>query len=209
MRKKSLREASTFMEHSEHAATCDSAPTPFALSSPLDLKTPPPRRKPTWRLPRIASEPAGEGFRHVLRGKDLASFLRALPWWDGLGRGLETILLARGESGLLSWQLPGLIGLCAWDAGLKLSLSRAEAARHAWLLERLGASTRVNGRLELTFTQDSARAFQLLGVFLDELERFRRREQDRQAQGGSLAYPAGPVFPLERETLADAYLSMR
>ena len=60
----------------------------------------------------------GEGFKHVLNKSDIYRFLELLPDWKNLAIGLNAVVIAPGERGTDGYHVPGVVHVCAWEAGL-------------------------------------------------------------------------------------------
>jgi hypothetical protein len=114
----------------------------------------------------------GRGHRHVLSRDDVESFIRLIPEWGELSRGLNAILLAPGEENTSGYYVPGVLHLCAWDEDLWLDLEPGFFEEHRDIFERLGVPSRLNPEEEAVtcfFEERTARAYQLLHIFLHEL----------------------------------------
>lgn len=126
------------------------------------------------RCPR--SEPVidrrrpGDGYRHLLTCGDVREFISLLPGWDELAVGLHAVVLAPGRYDVFGWHVPGVVAVCAWDHDLWTSHMPSFVTDNAAILERLGVQAKRNrGEVVCKWTAKSARAFQLLDVFLHEL----------------------------------------
>ncbi|HLK59894.1 MAG TPA: hypothetical protein VKU00_25255 [Chthonomonadaceae bacterium] len=75
-------------------------------------------RAPQPRMVVIDRKRPGQGYRHVLNKRDIYQFLELLPDWDNLAIGLNAIVLAPGEWDTGGYHVPGVVHICAWDAGL-------------------------------------------------------------------------------------------
>jgi hypothetical protein len=64
-----------------------------------------------------------------------------------------------------------VVGICAWDRELEQTYSLAHVEEHAALLDRLQVERDLEGRgwVRCKFTRSTARAYQLLHIFLHEL----------------------------------------
>lgn len=134
----------------------------------------------------------GQGYRHVLMQRDVEKFIRLLPDWAELSRGLNAIVLAPGERNTDGWHTPGVVGVCAWEAGLWIDYAVGHYEDHKAIFERLSvASHEIANGLMCEFTEDQARAYQLLHILLHELghhhDRMTTRSQVRAARGESYA----------------------
>lgn len=172
-------------------------------------------RTPTYwntyqKEPQFDREDPGRGYRHLLRSADVMRFIELLPAWDELAVGLDAVVLAEGEPDVDGWHSFGVIGLCAWERGLWRYHSPDYYHDHAMLWERLGVPARKagGGLYELRFTEGTARAYQLLHVFLHELghhhDRMTTRSRGRAARGE----PYAEAYAHEHaETVWSRYLS--
>jgi hypothetical protein len=113
----------------------------------------------------------GFGYRHVLRQKDVAEFLRLLPDWGQLAKGLNAVVLAPGNVHCDGWYRPGVVAVCAWERGLWRELTRDGYEEHWGLFERLEVPCEATGGgfYLCRFTEPAVRAYQLLHVLLHEL----------------------------------------
>jgi hypothetical protein len=135
----------------------------------------------------------GPGYRHLLRRHDLERFIALLPNWDELAVGLRLVVLDEGEYGADGWHTTGMVGLCAWDRDLWVDYHPSFVEDHKWLLDRLGVETvRQDETCVIArWTEMTAKAFQLLHVFLHELghhhDRMTTRSRDTAARGETYA----------------------
>ncbi len=134
-----------------------------------------------WNTPQdrpdFDRQRAGSGFRHLLAKKQLYQFIDLLPDWPELSRGLNAVVLAPGAD-VLGWHLPGIVAICAWDSNLEEVWDTDFVDDNREVLDRLGVDREpfhVDGhkidasRQRCRFTEESARGFQLMDVFLHEL----------------------------------------
>lgn len=144
----------------------------------------------------------GRGHRHLLRRADVLAFVALLPDWDELSRGLDAIVLARGDGDCDGWHDDGVIGLCAWTRDLWVASSEAYYREHAAVFERLGVPVerRGDGRL-LKYTEETARAFQLVHVLMHELGHHRDRMTTRSRRRAARGERYAEGYALEREEL--------
>ena len=128
------------------------------------------------RVPVIDKERPGRGYRHLLRKNDVVEVIGMIPDWDELAIGLDAVLLAKAEFDCDGWHHRGVIGICAWERDLWRDVSHWFYEDHEELLSRLGVECepRDDGVL-CKFTEETARAYQLLHVFLHELGHHRDR----------------------------------
>jgi len=146
-----------------------------------------------FREPRFEKERPGSGYRHLVRKQDLYRFIELLPDWDEIAVGLDGVVLARGEDNTMGWHMRGVVGICAWERGLAWeNASPVFVEEHRQLLVELGVPCEKRGpRWRLGFDERTARAFQLIDVFLHELghhhDRMTTRSRSGSARGESFA----------------------
>ncbi len=116
------------------------------------------------------------GRRHVITKEDIWKFVRLLPDWKRLSTDLDFIYLSSitgdedGADGWYVYPTRPMIVINAWDADLTLFADPDFFRRHEKLFERLGAEVReLEYGYDCVFDEDSARAYQLLHIFLHEL----------------------------------------
>ena len=122
-------------------------------------------------LPALERHKPGFGYRHVLKLRDVASFLRLLPDWSNLSQGLNAIVLAPGHRDYGGWHVPGVVTVCAWERELWREVDSHWYSAHSGLCERLEVPCEPigGGHYRCRFTEASIRAYQLLHVLLHEL----------------------------------------
>jgi hypothetical protein len=121
------------------------------------------------QMPVVVRKRPGPGYRHLLKQRDIHDFIRILPDWDEISKGLNAVVLAPGGADY-GYHLPGVVHICAWDADLweEWSLSGYEDDRE--ILDCLAVPREMRGNKVLVkWTEATARGFQLLAVFLHEL----------------------------------------
>lgn len=112
----------------------------------------------------------GKGYKHLLLQRDVETFIRLLPDWAELSRGLNAIVLAPGEYALNGWHTPGVVGICAWELDLWIDYAASHYDDHEAIFKRLGVrSHEITNGVMCEFTEAQARAFQLLHILLHEL----------------------------------------
>lgn len=124
------------------------------------------------RYPVVDRKRPGPGYRHILKQKDLHEFIGILPDWQELSKGLNAVVLAPGE-----WRLdgyydfaPGVVHICAWESRLWTQDTPDYYDDHHDIYERLGVPCeRHDGHILCKWTHPTARAYQLLHIFLHEL----------------------------------------
>ena len=156
----------------------------------------------------VDRERPGRGFRHVLRKKGIHDFTDLIPDWDTHSKGIESILLCRGDGytdGLyrhFSYEETGIIYLCAWDDDMWGDVSEKYFHEHRWIFDSFGLvyekrlRKEPNGRGKYTawgcyFSDSQARAFMLAHIFLHELghhvDKLRSRSRDTTIGGEPFA----------------------
>jgi hypothetical protein len=143
-------------------------------------------------LPTLDRQRPGEGFRHLLKRRDVESFIELLPDWAELAVGLNAIVLAPG-GGAMGLHEPGVIHVCAWEDDLWWPDAHPDfVSDHRRIFDLLSVEVAIEGeRTVVKWTEGQARAFQLLHVFLHELghhhDRMTTRSKRRTARGESYA----------------------
>jgi hypothetical protein len=129
----------------------------------------------------------GRGYHHVASQRDVRRFLEILPEWSLLREGLNAIVLDSGYRDGMGWHRPGVVAICAWDADYVWSdCLPAFYAEHAEILEKLGIPVfRDEERIEVQFTEDTARAFLLVHVLVHELGHHHDRITTRSKRDAS------------------------
>lgn len=156
-----------------------SAETPSYYNTPQDV-------------PAIDRQRPGAGFRHVLKKRDLIDFVSIVPEWEQLSKGLDVIILAPGEYDRDGWYNPGVVAICAWERELRRVAVPSYYLEHRDIFDRLGVScAKHGGQYVCQFTESTARAFQLLHIFLHELghhhDRMTTRSKKDASRGESYA----------------------
>ena len=152
----------------------------------------------------------GEGYRHLLKKRDLEDFLSLIPDWHNLSEGLNAIVLGEGED-CMGWHdsESGVIGISAWETSIVWYDCEPEFYHeHKDILKRLEIPAKKRGSdYQIFFTESSARAFQLLHVFLHELghhyDKMSSRLQEEPTRGEAFA----EAWAADMESkIFDAYL---
>lgn len=119
----------------------------------------------------IDKEPAGHGYKHFLRKRDIKLFISILPDWKELTKGLNAIVLSRGDAWALGYHhKQGVIELCAWDRNMWLQCDKEWYEEHQEILEKLHVPCEKKGKVyTVKFAEKSIKAFLLLHVLLHEL----------------------------------------
>ena len=124
----------------------------------------------------------GKGFRHVVSKDELARFISIIPEWRMLSTGLHAIILAPGDEDASGYYYRGVIHLCAWDEDLWCEYSSEFFNEHKDILARLGVPFREEPeRVTCFFSEETAKAYHLLHIFLHELGHHRDRMTSKRA----------------------------
>ena len=136
----------------------------------------------------------GQGYRHVLMQRDIEKFIRLLPDWTGLSRGLNAIVLAPGESRLNGYYRRGVVHVCAWPEDLWIDFRNDTAFfdAHEPIFRRLDVPMVASENYTLCqFTPATVRAYQMLHILLHELghhhDRLTTKPQGKPNRGESYA----------------------
>jgi hypothetical protein len=151
----------------------------------------------------------GFGYRHILRQDDVRRFVRLLPDWEELSRGLTALVLAPGRRNCDGWHRPGVVAVCAWERGLWQEVSRRWYAQHRALFERLEVPCEetAHGYILCRFTEATVRAYQLLHVLLHELGHHHDRMTTRSRRQCCRGEGYAEAYAWEHEPLVwDRYL---
>ena len=140
------------------------------------------QRKNRWQLsphyslaepgrPVIERHRPGVDGRHLLRKRDVERFVEILPDWQELSRGLKAILLTSDHDDCMGWYAEGIVAICSWSRELAGRWDHDFVVEHAEVMERLGVEwEKVDGDTDYVhWTENSARGFQLMHIFLHEL----------------------------------------
>jgi hypothetical protein len=144
--------------------------------------------------PAFERERPGVGYRHLIRKRELYEFVDLLPDWDELSKGLRAVVLAGGRSDSLAWHDRGVVGICAWDRAIAWEDTYPEfVAEHEEIFSKLGIHWYEDseGLLRTDFDERTAKAFQLVHVFVHEMghhhDMMTTRPQRASARGESYA----------------------
>jgi hypothetical protein len=140
------------------------------------------------------------GYRHLLKRRDVERFVELIPDWGELSAGLHWVVLA-ADTSCMGYHRSGEIAVCAWRAELWHEDScRYWLREHRGTLERLGVVVRKRGHRYVTeWSEEQARAFQLLHVFLHELGHHHDRWTTRKRRRCGDGEPYAESFALELE----------
>jgi len=138
---------------------------------------------------RIDRKAPSYGCRHLITVAQLREFLDLLPDWDQLTIGLEAIVLDNADDAM-GWCSPGVVAVCAWEADLWWEEAYPSwVEHHHAILDTLDVVYErvADGRYDVRWTENQARAFQLLHVLPHELghhhDRMTNRSKLRIARG--------------------------
>ena len=137
----------------------------------------------------------GDGFRHFLKIEEVKRFIGLLPDWDAISVGLDAIVLAEGEDGLMGWHWDGVVAICAWDRDPVVDWRQEFVRDHQQILDRLGVECEPMSDdpdwCWCHFNEASVKGFQLMHILLHELghhrDRMTTRSQRRAARGEPFA----------------------
>lgn len=121
-------------------------------------------------VPVIDRERPGPRHKHLLRKKDIVDFISIVPDWEELSKGLDAIIIAEYQSNTDGWYDLGVIGICAWERAIHRRCTREHFEEHQDIYERLGVEWEKSHDMILCkFTENQAKAYQLLHILLHEL----------------------------------------
>lgn len=151
------------------------------------------------RMPLIDRQRPGKGFRHLLKQKDVLDFIGILPDWNELSVGLNAIVLAPGEWSTFGYHSPGVVHICAWDENIWTDFSKEGYEQEREILERLKVPCEeIEGGVLCKFTEDTARAHQLLATLLHELghhhDRMTTKSKVKASRGEPYAIEYGKAY---------------
>ena len=123
------------------------------------------------KQPVFDKERPGRGYKHLLRKNDLYLFIDLLPEWEELSIGLDAVLLAEGGYDAMGWYDNGVVAICAWERDIVWkSCTTQFYESHKNLFSKLNVECTKHGPFwEIDFDENSAKAFQLIHVFIHEL----------------------------------------
>lgn len=164
------------------------------------------RNAPT-RLNSLSVGIDSSGGRHVVSKEDIWKFIRLIPDWKRVSKDLDFIYLARclndEVDGYYEFPQHPTIVLNSWEEDLTATIFNSDYIRqHQGLFDRLGVEVTEDesGNTLLRFDEDSARAFQLLHIFLHESGHHHYRiTQGRGKDGGSEKYAEAYALKMERK----------
>jgi hypothetical protein len=145
-------------------------------------------------FPVIDRKRLGKGYRHLLKQKDVYDFISILPDWNELSFGLNAIVLAPGSEDTFGYHYAGVVHICAWDENIWCDLSDDGYEAERYILERLGvACEAIEGGMLCKFTEQTARAHQLLATLLHELG----HHHDRMSTKSKFQTARGEAYAIE------------
>jgi len=145
----------------------------------------------------------GRGYRHIVTREDIEKFIELIPNWAELSRGLNAIVLVPGSTPRYGYHVPGVLHICAWEEDLWQDWPRKFAQDNVSLLERLRVPTQElsDGQVRCFFSEENAKAFQLLDVFLHELGHHRDRMTTKHGERTARGEEFAERFALEYEAM--------
>ncbi|MEV4419410.1 hypothetical protein AB0L40_05465 [Patulibacter sp. NPDC049589] len=158
---------------------------------------------------RLERRDPGAGYRHLFSLAQLRTFLTLLPEWDELAVGLDAIVLDDGNQGCMGWCGDGVVAVCAWERDLWWEDALPEfIEEHAPILDLLDVrAEEEDGRLVVRWTEDRARAFQLLHILTHELGHHHDRMTTRSRRQASRGEPYAEAYAIRAmEELWPAYV---
>ncbi len=122
-------------------------------------------------MPIIDRKRPGSDYRHILKQKDVQKFISLIPEWPEISKGLNAIVLSRGELEYFGYHISGAIYICAWEKDYWISVTAAFYESNKDLLCQLcvPCEREDDGGFLCKFDENTARAHQLLNTFLHEL----------------------------------------
>ncbi|MGD9161653.1 MAG: hypothetical protein PVG39_24800 [Desulfobacteraceae bacterium] len=140
------------------------------------------QRKNRWELtpnyyntpqkyPVFDKEKPGRGYKHLIKKSDLYKFIEILPAWETLSIGLNAVVLSEGDVNCMGWHNHGVVGITAWEKQIEWNCCAFEFYDdHKELLNKLNIPcSKGNGAYIIKFNEDTAKAFQLIHIFIHEL----------------------------------------
>lgn len=120
---------------------------------------------------QIDIEPAGKGYKHFLKKRDIIKFLEILPNWEEIDIELNAIILARGEYNTAGWYYSkGVIGICAWEKETTRYTDLNFFNEHKNLFDRLGLKYEIKKEYAIChWEEEQIRGYLLLHILLHEM----------------------------------------
>ncbi len=140
------------------------------------------------KIPLVDRRRPGPGFRHLLKQRDIHTFIDILPDWQELSTGLDAIVLAPGEFNTDGYHTTGCVYICAWDQELWQETRLDFFDDHQDIFDRLGLLyERREDYVLCKWSEPTIRAYQLLHILLHELghhhDRITTRSMAEAARG--------------------------
>ena len=141
----------------------------------------------------IERERPGAGYRHVVRRQDVRRFVSIIPNWRELSQELTTIVLGHGGQRCMGWYERGVVAICAWEKEIQWhDCCPLFFREHRAVFDKLEVPYEVSEQvIHVHFTVETARAFQLVHVFIHELghhhDRMTTQSQRWAARGETYA----------------------
>lgn len=141
----------------------------------------------------------GEGFRHLLSQPDLRRFISIVPGWEKHSQGLNAVVLAPGDKSSFGYYYPGVISLYAWPERIAMSFDNDSYQLDLAFFDCFDVPRVPDGEgwWDLEFTEDTARAFLLLNVFLHELGHHNDYMNTRKKENANRGESHAEEFALE------------
>jgi hypothetical protein len=146
----------------------------------------------------------GKGYRHVTSKEDVWRFLRLIPNWKRLSSDLDLIYLTYAtETGYDGWYDSGgepQIVLCPWPESLMVEMDIPGYKEHEEILHTFGVTASEDEfGINCQFTPESARAYQLLHIFLHELGHHEHRMTKGRGRSGREKYAEEYAIRMQRK----------
>lgn len=151
----------------------------------------------------------GKDYIHLLDRYDIERFLAIIPNWQELARGLNAIVLAGRRRSCDGWHERGVIHICSWQKELWIDYEEWYFNAHEAIFKRLHVPSQTletmadddERYVRCFFSEENAKAYQLLHIFLHELgHHYDRMTTDKKlhsVRGESFA----ESFALEHEKI--------
>jgi hypothetical protein len=145
------------------------------------------------KYPVFDKEKPGKGFVHLIRKQDLFDFIEILPDWGNIAVGLNAVVLSAGDYNCMGWHNFGVVGIAAWEKEIEWDdCSQDFYEDHKDILDKLNVpcTEKKEGYL-IGFDKDTAKAFQLIHIFIHELghhhDRMNTKSKKSAARGEGYA----------------------
>ena len=121
----------------------------------------------------VERERAGKGYKHLIRKQDVYNMFELIPEWEKVSIGLDGVLLGRGSSSILGCYNRNVITVTAWETEIVWTdANEGFIEEHSDVLNLLGipfSPSEEKGLYRVDFSEESAKAFSLIHVFLHEV----------------------------------------